>query len=229
MDNDIPAWKIKTSVVATDNLKGGTLAGKFLATKLKAGDTLGILEGVPGVPALDARVTGMLLGLGALKSKTGQEGAEERRHGHRVRHEGERRQVRLETADADVITLLVTREREPRAATRGLPSLQETTAMTVDTHQHFWNLEREAQPWLTEEHAVIRRTFEPGDLEPLLERVGVERTVLVQAACSDLDTDSMFEHASRHPWIGAVIAWVELLFAGTSSCSDSTISGRSRS
>jgi len=69
MDNDIPAWKKKTSVVATDNYKGGVLAGKFLATKLKAGDTLGILQGVPGVPALDARVTGMLAGLGALKSQ----------------------------------------------------------------------------------------------------------------------------------------------------------------
>jgi ribose transport system substrate-binding protein len=69
MDNDIPAWKRKTSVVATNNLKGGTLAGKFLATKLKPGDTLGILEGVPGVPALDDRVTGMLAGLGALKGQ----------------------------------------------------------------------------------------------------------------------------------------------------------------
>jgi simple sugar transport system substrate-binding protein len=69
MDNDIPSWKGKTSVVATNNLKGGVLAGKFLATKLKAGDTLGILEGVPGVPALDARVTGMLAGLGSLKSQ----------------------------------------------------------------------------------------------------------------------------------------------------------------
>jgi simple sugar transport system substrate-binding protein len=69
MDNDIPAWKRKTSVVATNNLKGGTLAGKFLATKLKAGDTLGILEGVPGVPALDDRVNGMLAGLGALKEQ----------------------------------------------------------------------------------------------------------------------------------------------------------------
>ena len=69
MDNDIPAWKNKTSVVATNNLKGGTLAGKYLATKLKPGDTLAILEGVPGVPALDARVTGMLAGLGALKSQ----------------------------------------------------------------------------------------------------------------------------------------------------------------
>ncbi len=69
MDNDIPAWKRKTSVVATNNLKGGTLAGKYLATKLKAGDTLGILQGVPGVPALDARVNGMLAGLGALRSE----------------------------------------------------------------------------------------------------------------------------------------------------------------
>ena len=69
MDNDIPAWKKKTSVVATDNFKGGILAGKYLATRLKAGDTLGILQGVPGVPALDARVTGMLSGLGTLRSQ----------------------------------------------------------------------------------------------------------------------------------------------------------------
>jgi ABC-type sugar transport system substrate-binding protein len=69
MDNDIPAWKRKTSVVATNNYKGGLLAGKYLATRLKAGDTLGILEGVPGVPALDARVNGMLAGLGALRSQ----------------------------------------------------------------------------------------------------------------------------------------------------------------
>ena len=69
MDNDIPAWKKKTSVVATNNYKGGLLAGKFLATKLKAGDTLGILKGVLGVPALEDRVNGMLAGLGPLKDQ----------------------------------------------------------------------------------------------------------------------------------------------------------------
>ena len=82
--------------------------------------------------------------------------------------------------------------------------------MIVDAHHHFWNLEREPMPWMTAEHSVIRRTFEPADLEPLLERAGVSRTVLVQAACSDSDTDSMFEHADRHEWIGGVIAWVDL-------------------
>ncbi len=69
MDNDLPTWKKKSAVVSTNNFKGGTLAGKYLATKLKAGNTLGILQGVPGVPALDDRVKGMLAGLGALKSK----------------------------------------------------------------------------------------------------------------------------------------------------------------
>jgi len=69
VDNDIPTWKSKSSVVATNNYNGGVLAGKYLATKLKPGDTLGILEGVPGNPALADRVTGMLAGLGALKSK----------------------------------------------------------------------------------------------------------------------------------------------------------------
>jgi ABC-type sugar transport system substrate-binding protein len=69
MDNDLPTWKKKSAVVSTNNLKGGTLAGKWLATKLKAGDTLGILQGVPGVPALDDRVNGMLAGLGAKKSQ----------------------------------------------------------------------------------------------------------------------------------------------------------------
>ena len=69
MDNDIPSWKKKSSVVATNNYNGGVLAGKFLATKLKAGDTLGILEGNPANPALVQRVTGVLKGLGALKSK----------------------------------------------------------------------------------------------------------------------------------------------------------------
>jgi simple sugar transport system substrate-binding protein len=69
MDNDLPTWKKKSAVVATNNLKGGVLAGKWLAGRLKQGDSLGILEGVPGVAALDDRVNGMLTGLGAVKGK----------------------------------------------------------------------------------------------------------------------------------------------------------------
>jgi len=69
MDNDIPSWKGKSAVVATNNLEGGKLAGQWLATKLKAGDKIAVLEGVPGVPALDDRVKGMAEGLGGLEVK----------------------------------------------------------------------------------------------------------------------------------------------------------------
>ena len=63
MDNNIPDWMNKTALATTDNYAAGKLAGEYLKTVLKDGDTLGILEGVPGVPALDDRVNGMLEGL----------------------------------------------------------------------------------------------------------------------------------------------------------------------
>jgi ABC-type sugar transport system substrate-binding protein len=63
MDNNIPDWNNKTALATTDNYAAGKLAGEYLKTVLKDGDTLGILEGVPGVPALDDRVNGMLEGL----------------------------------------------------------------------------------------------------------------------------------------------------------------------
>ena len=64
LDNDLPDWDGKSSVVATDNKQGGVLAGEWLASELSEGDTLAVLEGVPGVPALDDRVSGMEEGLG---------------------------------------------------------------------------------------------------------------------------------------------------------------------
>ena len=60
---------------------------------------------------------------------------------------------------------------------------------------------------MTAEHAAIARAFEPDDLEPLLQAVGVTQTVLVQSAGSDADTDYMFDLASDVAWIGGVVAW----------------------
>jgi simple sugar transport system substrate-binding protein len=66
IDNDLPDWTGKSAVVATDNYAGGVLAGQWLKEHLQAGDTLAVLEGVAGVPALDARVEGMTEGLAGL-------------------------------------------------------------------------------------------------------------------------------------------------------------------
>ncbi|MER9255559.1 sugar ABC transporter substrate-binding protein [Mesorhizobium sp. M0598] len=66
VDNSIPNWKGQT-LVSTNNLNGGKIAGEYLKTVLKSGDKIGILQGVPGVPALDDRVAGMMEGLGDVK------------------------------------------------------------------------------------------------------------------------------------------------------------------
>jgi ribose transport system substrate-binding protein len=63
MDNNIPNWDGRTALATTDNYAAGKIAGEYLKTVLKNGDTIAILEGVPGVPSLDDRVNGMLEGL----------------------------------------------------------------------------------------------------------------------------------------------------------------------
>jgi simple sugar transport system substrate-binding protein len=58
-DNDLADFTKKTAVAATDNVVGGQLAGEYLKSVLKEGDTIGLMEGVRGVPALDARIQGV--------------------------------------------------------------------------------------------------------------------------------------------------------------------------
>jgi simple sugar transport system substrate-binding protein len=75
MDNSIPDWKGQTALATTNNFEAGKLAGGYLKTVLKSGDKLGILQGVPGVPALDDRVNGMLEGLKGVDAAIAGKGA----------------------------------------------------------------------------------------------------------------------------------------------------------
>jgi L-fuconolactonase len=84
--------------------------------------------------------------------------------------------------------------------------------MIIDTHQHLWDLDRVAYPWLVPEFGRIARSFVPADLEPQLAPAGVTHTVLVQSANSYADTEYMFEQAARHSWVAGVSGWVPLLF-----------------
>lgn len=58
IDNDIPGWDGKSSLVATDNLAGGKLAGTWLAEKVPAGSKVALLQGRLGNPSLDDRIKG---------------------------------------------------------------------------------------------------------------------------------------------------------------------------
>jgi len=82
--------------------------------------------------------------------------------------------------------------------------------MIVDAHVHLWDAVHTPQPWMTSEHASIARPFEPSDLNPLLERNGIDAVVLVQGASLDTDTDYLLSEAARHDSIAAVTAWLPL-------------------
>ena len=82
--------------------------------------------------------------------------------------------------------------------------------MIVDAHVHLWDAAHTPQPWMTSEHASIARPFDPIDLQPLLQRNGIDAVVLVQGACLDTDTDYMLSEAARHDSIAAVTAWLVL-------------------
>lgn len=82
--------------------------------------------------------------------------------------------------------------------------------MIVDAHQHFWNLETGSYPWLTPDLGVLYRTYAPEDLAPELAATGVDATVLVQAADSAAETDTMLAQADAHDFIAGVVGWVPL-------------------
>jgi len=76
VDNNMEEFTKETAVAATDNVKGGQMAGEYLATVLKKGDTIGLMEGVRGVPALDARIEGVKSAMETLGVKVVMGGAE---------------------------------------------------------------------------------------------------------------------------------------------------------
>ena len=52
---------------------------------------------------------------------------------------------------------------------------------TVDSHQHFWDIDRLEYSWMPSGVNVLKRNYLPEDLEPLLKRTLVSETVVVQA------------------------------------------------
>ncbi|HEV7254902.1 MAG TPA: amidohydrolase family protein [Mesorhizobium sp.] len=81
--------------------------------------------------------------------------------------------------------------------------------MVIDSHQHFWAPARGDYFWMSPDNPVLFRDYGPGDLEPLLRRAGVEKTILVQAAQTEAETDYMLEIAARAPFVAGVVGWLD--------------------
>lgn len=82
--------------------------------------------------------------------------------------------------------------------------------MRLDAHQHFWNYNIREYGWIEKHMSVIRRSFLPEDLEPLLTRAGVSGCMAVQARQSLEETEWLLDLAERHEFIRGVVGWVDL-------------------
>lgn len=82
--------------------------------------------------------------------------------------------------------------------------------LKVDTHQHLWNMDKIAYPWLIPAYGPIYRTFEAPELEPQLKASNIDKTVIVQAMDSYADTDYMLDVAANFDWVAGVVGWVPL-------------------
>jgi L-fuconolactonase len=79
----------------------------------------------------------------------------------------------------------------------------------IDSHQHFWRLERGDYGWLSPALEPIYRDYLPEDLAPQLARAGIDSTILVQAAPTIAETCYMLELARDNAFIAGVVGWAD--------------------
>jgi L-fuconolactonase len=82
--------------------------------------------------------------------------------------------------------------------------------LIIDAHQHFWSIDRTDYGWLTPDLGPIYRDFQPSDLQPWLNKTGVDRTILVQAAQSEEETLYLLDIAAQTDCVAGVVGWVDM-------------------
>ena len=82
--------------------------------------------------------------------------------------------------------------------------------MKIDSHQHFWNFDRQRDSWITDDMVRIQQDFSPADLQPLLKQHHFEGCVAVQADASQAETDFLLTLAEEHTFIKGVVGWLDL-------------------
>lgn len=80
----------------------------------------------------------------------------------------------------------------------------------IDAHQHFWQYNESDYVWMGPEHEAIRRDFLPDDLAPLLESIGFDGSVTVQARQMVEETEWLLELAGRSDHVLGVVGWLDL-------------------
>ena len=100
-------------------------------------------------------------------------------------------------------------------------------AIRLDAHHHFW-VRREPFDYSWQDAPALeplRQDFLPADLKPLIDKVGIDRTVFVQTQHLLAENDFTLDLAAQHPWIAGVVGWVDL---ASPKCEDQLLEYKDR-
>ena len=82
--------------------------------------------------------------------------------------------------------------------------------MILDCHHHLWKVDRGDYHWMTPAVRILARDYLVEDLRPLLRKAGVDRTILVQAAQTEAETDWLLTLAAETDFIVGVTGWLDM-------------------
>ncbi len=82
--------------------------------------------------------------------------------------------------------------------------------LRIDSHQHFWRLDRRDYHWLNPEMRALYRDFLPQDLAAEIAKAGISKTIAVQAAPSVAETRYLLHLAEATDFVAGVVGWVDM-------------------
>lgn len=81
---------------------------------------------------------------------------------------------------------------------------------TIDAHQHFWMFDPVRDTWIDGSMKKIQRNFLPQNLQPVLQKNGIDGCVVVQSDQSEKENLFQLSNAMQNDFVKGVVGWVDL-------------------
>tara|TARA_B100000925_G_scaffold87771_1_gene63248 strand:+ start:474 stop:1316 length:843 start_codon:yes stop_codon:yes gene_type:complete len=78
----------------------------------------------------------------------------------------------------------------------------------IDSHQHFWDPSRGDYHWMPKDNPILNRKYEVKDLSEASGSIDLHKTILVQAAATNAETEYMLHIAESSDLVCGVVGWV---------------------
>lgn len=82
--------------------------------------------------------------------------------------------------------------------------------MRIDSHQHYWKINRGDYSWITPEITTLYKDFLPVDLSSDLRNHHIKQTILVQAAPTIEETEFLLDLSNENESIAGVVGWIDI-------------------